>query len=323
MKVLITGGQGFMGSFLVDNLLAKGHAVTVFDRYWDKKKFKEYGWEDKVDFILGDLKDREVVLEAVNLHDVVVNLGGLLGTQEMINNAVPAVDVNIIGALNVFDAIKQFGKRGFQIAVGNYWMNNPYSITKNTAERFALMYNKEHGTDIRVLRGMNVYGPRQKHRPIRKIFPNVVIPALLNKPITIYGSGEQVMDLIYVEDIAEIMARLITYNNIPNDIIYEAGVGGQMTINKAVDMVVQLTNSQSEVKRVDMRPGEEKDSIVEISEEGWQNLEKYLDYTKQDLTSMEEAMTKSIVWYQDHLVEFPWDEGTPKVPTSKPIVAER
>ena len=141
MNILITGGQGFIGCHLVDNLLEKRHKITIFDRHYDEKKFDEYGWKDEVIFHLGDLKDRDSVMDAVSQCDIVVNLGGLLGTQEMFHNTIPAIEVNIIGAINVFDAIKVHEKRGFQIAVGNHWINNPYTITKTTAERFALMYN--------------------------------------------------------------------------------------------------------------------------------------------------------------------------------------
>lgn len=307
MKILITGGQGFIGSHLTDNFLSKGHRVTILDRYHDHEIWEKYNWIDKVDFRLGDIKDRDAVFEAVYQNDITVNLAGLLGTQEMINNPIPSVEVNVLGAINIFDACRSRNKRGFQIAVGNHWMNNPYSITKTTAERFALMYNKEHKTDIRVCRGMNVYGERQKHRPIRKIFPNLVIPALLGKDITIYGSGEQVMDLIYVKDFVEILSRIILYDNIPNDIIYEAGVGGGMTINKAVELVLKATNSTSKVIHVPMRPGEEPNAVVEISKEAWQNLEKHVGYSLKDLTPIEEAIQKSVRWYEEHLREFLWE----------------
>jgi len=306
-KIAVTGGLGFIGAHVIDNLLEKDYEITVFDRHYDEKKFTEYGWKNKVDFRMGDLKDRDGVFELIRHCDAVINLGGILGTQEMISNPLPAVEVNIIGAINVFDAIKQFKVRGFQVAVGNYYMNNPYSISKSTAERFALMYNTEHNTDIRILRMMNVYGERQLHTPIRKIFPNVVIPALLNKDITIYGSGEQVMDLVYVKNIAEIITRVTLYNDIPNDVMYEAGVGGRMTINKAVEMILEITNSKSKVHKIAMRPGETENSIVEISEQGWEDLNKYLNYTKEDLTPMKEAMIQSINWYRKHLDELCWD----------------
>ena len=305
-KILVTGGQGFVGSFLVDNLLSKGHEVTIFDRHYDSAKFKEYNWEGKVIFQLGDLKDRDSVIEAVSLNDIVVNLAGLLGTQEMMNNPIPAIEVNILGAINIFDACRMHKKRGFQVAVGNYWMNNPYSITKSVTERFALMYNKEHKTDIRLCRGMNIYGPRQKHRPIRKIFPNLVIPALLNEDITIYGTGEQVMDLLYVKDFAEILSRIILTDNIPGDVIFEAGAG-EFTINNAVNKVLELTQSKSKVNRIPMRPGEDAMSVVKISDEGWVNLKKYVNYTPADLTPMNIAMKQSIDWYRDNLSRFPWD----------------
>jgi nucleoside-diphosphate-sugar epimerase len=307
MKILVIGGQGFVGSHLVDNLLARGHKIIIMDRLWKTGLWSEYGWEDKnVEFLLGDLKDEDSTREAVNRCDMWVNLGGLLGTSEMIHNPISAVKVNIIGALNVFDAARIYGKRGLQIAVGNYWMNNPYSISKNTAERFAQMYNKEHGTDIRVVRGMNIFGERQTHRPIRKIFPNVVIPALLNRPILIYGTGDQVMDLIYAKDFVEVLARGLLTDDAPNTILYESGVGGGMTINRAVELVLKATGSKSVVNRVAMRPGEDKQAVVEISEQGWRDLETHLGYTPSDLTSMDEAIEKTVRWYRDNLERFEW-----------------
>lgn len=309
MKIVVFGGQGFIGSFLVDNLLEKGHKVMVFDRVHNQKMWEEYGWDEKnVEFMLGDIKDEDAVREAVNLCDRWVNLAGLLGTQEMMENPIPAVEVNIIAALHIFESARVHKKPGLQIAVGNYWMNNPYSLTKNTTERFALMYNKEHGTDIRVCRGMNVFGERQKHRPIRKIFPNLAIPALLDKPITIYGDGEQVMDLIYAADIAEVLARITLADDIPNDIMYESGVGGGMTINMAVDMVLKAANSNSQVNHIPMRPGEEPGAVVEISEQGWKDLEQYVGYTIDDITPVEQAVQQSVDWYRDNLHRFPWDE---------------
>jgi nucleoside-diphosphate-sugar epimerase len=310
MAILITGGCGFLGSHLVDHLVAEGASVLVFDRVYKRELWDEYGWSQNpsVSFMLGDLKDRDSVFEAVNQSDMWVNLAGLLGTAEMINNPIPAVEVNVLGALNVFDAARLYKKRGVQIDVGNYWMNNPYSITKSVAARFAQMYNKEHDTDIRVVRGMNVFGERQKHRPIRKLFPNLVIPALLNRPITLYGSGEQVMDLIYVRDISEILSRALLLDGAPKDVSYEAGIGDNQTINQTAKLVLELTGSESKLVHKPMRGGEDKISVVQITDKGWNDLDTHLKFTKDDLTPLSQAVKRSIDWYRENLNRFPWDE---------------
>ena len=310
MAILITGGCGFLGSHLVDQMVAEGCSVLVFDRVYKKELWDEYGWSQNpmVSFMLGDIKDRDSVFEAVHQSDMWVNLAGLLGTAEMINNPIPAVEVNVLGALNVFDAARLYKKRGVQIDVGNYWMNNPYSITKSIASRFASMYNKEHDTDIRIVRGMNVFGERQKHRPIRKLFPNLVIPALLNKPITLYGTGDQIMDLIYVKDIADILSRALLLDDVPNDVNYEAGIGDNQTINQTAELVLELTGSDSELIHKPMRSGEDKMSVVQITDQGWEDLKTHLGFTKQDLTPFSQAVQNSIQWYRDNLSRFPWDE---------------
>ena len=310
MAILITGGCGFLGSHLVDQMVAEGCSVLVFDRVYKKELWDEYGWSQNpmVSFMLGDIKDRDSVFEAVQQSDMWVNLAGLLGTAEMINNPIPAVEVNVLGALNVFDAARLYKKRGVQIDVGNYWMSNPYSITKSIASRFASMYNKEHDTDIRIVRGMNVFGERQKHRPIRKLFPNLVIPALLNKPITLYGTGDQIMDLIYVKDIADILSRALLLDDVPNDVSYEAGIGDNQTINQTAKLVLELTGSSSELVHKPMRSGEDKMSVVQITDQGWEDLKAHLGFTKQDLTPFSQAVQNSIQWYRDNLSRFPWDE---------------
>ena len=116
------------------------------------------------------------------------------------------------------------------------------------------------------------------------------------------------MDLIYAKDIAEMIVRVAINDDVPNDIIFEGGVGGSMTINMAVDAVLKATNSTSIVNRVEMRPGEAKMSVVEISEQGWKDLEEHIGYTKEELTPIDEAVAATVGWYKKHLEEFPWDE---------------
>ncbi len=297
-KVLVTGGSGFIGGHVVDKLIEQGHQVSIFDRFNTKAH------RDDVAYFLGDVKDRDAVFEAVYKHDAVINLAGLLGTAETINTPAPSVEVNILGALNIFDACRLHGRRGVQIAVGNWFMNNSYAITKYTAERFAFMYNKEHGTKIAVVRGLNAYGERQKHRPVRKIVPNLVVPALLNKPITIYGDGTQIMDMIYVGDMADILIRAALDDHGNYSAVMEAGMGDDITINQLAEMAVRLAGSSSEIRHVQMRAGETERSIVK----GDPSTLAPLNYTKDQMTTLENGMQKTIDWYRAHLDAFPWDE---------------
>jgi UDP-glucose 4-epimerase len=172
MKTVLVIGLGFIGHHVVNQLLKEGFSVTVLERNPSKDFFsKDY------EIILGDVRDRNLISDVIRKFDGVINLAGILGTSETINNPFPSVDTNIIGALNVFEAIKSEQKdtKLVHITVGNHFMNNTYAITKSASERFALMYNREHGTKISVVRALNAYGPYQKHEPVRKMIPNFIL----------------------------------------------------------------------------------------------------------------------------------------------------
>lgn len=285
-KILVTGGNGFLGKAVVHKLLDRGHTPIVFDRKVPAD-------------IFGDIKDTEAVNEAVYNSDAVIHLAGLLGTAELTNNPRLAVEVNILGTLNVFEAIRAHHKRAVYITLGNYFMNNTYSITKSTSERFALMFNKEHGTDIRIVRGMNVYGPGQKAAPVKKFFPNAAISILQDEPVTIYGDGEQIMDLVYLDDIAEILVRALLVDNAPNNVIYEAGNGQATTLNHIVNMMIGLAGSKSEIRYVPMRPGEPKGAVVMATEDGLSYTKDYLGFT--NFTPLEQGLKSGLAWYREHV----------------------
>ena len=306
--ILVTGGNGFIGSHVIDNLISKGFNVAVFDRHKTEER-------KDVEYFYGDIRDWESISEAISKSDGVIHLAGVLGTQETVKNPLPAVQTNIIGSLNVFEACSLHNKKGVYIAVGNHWMNNPYSITKTTAERFALMFNKERGTKIAVVRGFNAYGPRQQAEPVRKIIPNFIIPALKNEDILIYGSGEQRMDMIYVEDLAEILVRaLITEHNC-YDKIFEAGTGIAPTVNEIAKNIISLCGSKSEIKHAEMRPGEEKESIVRadvrtlcpLSFASGISLSKLVCLLMEEgvyefvFTSLDYGLSKTIEWYKKNV----------------------
>lgn len=265
MKVLVTGGNGFIGSHVVTALLEQGHEPVVFDRHVRKAP-------PGCELILGDVRDATAVTEAVAHVEAVIHLAAVLGTQETIHNPRPAAETNVLGALNVFEAVAEYELPAAYAAVGNYWMENTYSISKTCAERFARMFNKERGTQIAVVRALNAYGPGQSvaapfgPSKVRKIAPAFICRALAGQPIEVYGDGTQVMDMIHVGDVAEVFVRALETGPHPEGIPYEAGTGRPTTVLEIAQAVAQdveaKVSGQVTIEHLPMRPGEPEHSIV-------------------------------------------------------------
>ena len=290
--LLVTGGSGFIGSHVVDEGLKRGYKVVSFDRHENP--------DSPAEQFLGDITDYHAIREAVNHSDYAINLAGILGTQETINDPIPSVQVNTIGALNFFRACMptKFHKvKAVQIGVGNYWMNNSYSISKSAAVRFAQMYNKENDTQIAVVRALNAYGARQLWEPVRKIIPTFITRAMKNEDIEIYGDGEQIMDMIYVKDLAKILvdAAVEDHGCYTNGHIFEAGTGANTTVNQIAQAVIDEVGSKSKIKHVPMRPGETPGAVVKGDPKTLERLNKY------DLTPFEEGIKDTVKWYKENV----------------------
>lgn len=288
MKVLVTGASGFIAGHVIEELHSRGiETIGLVRHIGSVANTPIEAWPDVT--YVGDVKDKEVVEKAVNSSDGVINLAGILGTQETINNPYPSVEVNILGALNVLEACRLWKVPLVQIAVGNHWMNNSYSITKTTAERFVQMYVKEHGVKANTVRALNAFGERQKAKPVRKIMASFITRALAGEPIQIYGDGMQKMDMIYVKDVAKILVDTLltptTYGN-----LYEAGTGIGYTVKEIAEKIIELSGSNSEIEYLPMRAGEPPHSEVIA-----QNPVDFM------YTSLEEGLSKTIAWYESQV----------------------
>jgi UDP-glucose 4-epimerase len=284
-KVLVTGGAGFIGSFLVEALMKRGHEVTVFDM--DEPKFTP-----GVNFIKGDITDREAVDKAVEGKDVVFHYAGMLGTHETVERAHAAARINILGALNVYDAALKHGKiKVFDVTKPNYW-RNPYTITKIAAEEFGLMYRGEFGLPVVFLRYFNIFGPRQKTDIYQKAVPTFILEALKNEPIVIYGDGSQGTDHLFVEDAIEATMKVFESGLIPEKAV-EIGSGVEVNVNDIAKRIIKLTGSKSEIKYIPMRRGET----------GHTRIQADISYLSEELSfvpkhSLEEGLLKTIEYYK-------------------------
>lgn len=261
MKVGITGGAGFIGSWVADELIARGHLPVIFDTRGRRHR-------DDVEVMLGDIRDEVSITELAAHVDGVVHLAAVLGTQETIKNPRPAVMTNALGGLNVLEACLQYDLPLVNICVGNWWMNNSYSITKHTFERLLAMFIKEHGMRAANVRCVNAYGPRQGAAPpfaagkVRKIMPSFVCRALSGMPIEVYGDGLQVSDCVYVGDVANTLVTALE-NVAAGGVVeqtIEVGPVESATVNDVATLVADLcgaiTGSAVPVKHLPMRPGE-------------------------------------------------------------------
>jgi nucleoside-diphosphate-sugar epimerase len=299
MKVLVTGAQGFIGGYVQEELLKRGHTPIAFDRY--DKGFRPAGSE----FFLGDIVDDVAVAEAFAHSDGFIHLAGVLGTQETIKNPNPAAFVNIQGGLNVFKSAAQYDVPGVNIAVGNHWMNNTYSITKSTMERFAAMFNKESGTRINIVRPTNCFGPRQVSFPpygpskVKKITPAFVNAAIRNLPIGIYGDGTQVSDMIYVEDVARTLVTAMEHarDGKVYPTAFEVGYGKPITVNEVAEKVIEIAGSTSVLEHSPMRPGEEEHGVVLANPDTLAPL----GITPESFVSLEEGLARTIEYYRNLL----------------------
>lgn len=304
MKIGITGGGGFIGTYVAEEALARGHEAVIFDRH-DKG---EAAYPVDSELFLGDVRDATAMTELAAHVDGIIHLAACLGTQETIANPRPAAETNIQGGLNFLEACAQYDIPGVYIGVGNHWMYNTYSITKTTIERFVTMFNRERSTAINVVRLVNAYGPRQSVAPpfgpakVRKITPAFVCRALTGQDIEIYGDGEQISDMVHVRDGATALVRALEYAADGKVLEKPVEVGptrsktvnevAQEVINSALDLGFSAVN----VKHLPMRPGEIAGDKVTADTETL----KLIGLDPANLIELRHGIAETVQWYHEN-----------------------
>ncbi len=249
MNVLVTDSSGFIGSVLVKALLQRGHHVSAFDRVPTMHALP-------VNTLLGDIRSCDDVQAAVQGQDMVYHLAGVLGSHELIGNVRHSLDVNVGGTLNVLESCRIHRAKMLLVSKPNVWLNT-YSITRETAEQFSKMYMVEYGVITTIVKWFDAYGPGQKVGPghIQKVVPTFIVNALENRPLSVFGDGKQTADFIYVDDLVE---ATIAVAETPAAVgrTVEIGTGIETSMLQLCKMILDMTESSSEIEFQPMRPGE-------------------------------------------------------------------
>ena len=261
MKVLVTGGAGFLGSHLVDRLMMNGDSLICLDNFYTGNKENVSQWIGHPKFEL----IRHDITEPIRLEvDQIYHLACPASPVHYQHNPIKTIKTSVLGTMNMLGLAKRVNARFFLASTSEvygdpdihpqpeeYWGNvNPIGIRscydegKRIAETLACDYYRQHKVDIRIVRIFNTYGPRMLENDGR-VVSNFIAQALKGKPLTIYGDGSQTRSFCYVSDLIEGFIRLM--NN--DSYIHPVNIGnpGEYSMSQLATMVRDLINPELEV----------------------------------------------------------------------------
>lgn len=271
MRILVTGGAGFIGSHVVDLLLKQGHEVcVVFDK---TKPGKIKHVEKKVSFVHGDIRNLEDCMIAVKDVEAVIHLAALINVDHSIDEPTAFYETNVQGTQNLLEAVRlePSVKKLVYMSTCEVYGNvptgkvneealciprSPYASSKYAAERYCLCYHYTYGDpEIAILRGFNVFGPRQSYGVRGAVIAIFITNTLNQKPFYINGDGSQSRDYIYVKDIARGIVKAALTSGLDGEIINLA-CGQPRTIREIAYNILMLTESDLKPIYRKSRPGE-------------------------------------------------------------------
>ena len=260
-RVLVTGGAGFLGSFLCEQLIQQGHDVLALDNLFtgNKRNIAHLLDNRNFEFIRHDVVE-PILLEV----DWIFNLACPASPVHYQYNPVKTSKTSILGAINMLGLAKRVKARILQASTSeiygdpevhpqteDYWGSvNPigprscYDVGKRVAETLMSDYRRQNGVDTRIIRIFNTYGPRM-HPEDGRVVSNFIVAALRSEPLVLYGDGQQTRSFCYVSDLIEGILRMMQQENCPGPI--NLGNPGEFTIRELAEQVVELTNSRSQI----------------------------------------------------------------------------
>lgn len=258
MRVIVTGGSGFIGQYVQSALTTRGHDPWVLDGPYDVMDIGEW-----------------------SKAEAVIHLAGVLGTAELFDDFDRAIDVNIKGTHRVLEYCRKQDARFVGVTMPSVWAN-VYQATKLCSRTLATAWHESFGVPVSHVRAYNAFGAGQKYGPghPQKIIPTFSTLAYRNKPILIWGDGDQTVDLIHARDVADVLVQALDFGD---DELFDAGSGVDMTVNQVAEMVIKTAKSTSAIVHGPMRAGERPHTKLRAEGEGWSKLDRTPRLLEEDL----------------------------------------
>jgi len=278
LRVVVTGGAGFIGSHLVERLVAR-HEVVVLDQLAASEATNLRRVKDRITYVRGDVRRPEDVEAAVKGAEVVFHLAALVSPAESVKDPVRFNEVNTHGTLAVLRAAKASGVRRvvFASSCAVYGANppplaedmaldllSPYAVTKAAGELWCRLYH-DLGAEAVALRLFNVYGPRQPAEgAYAAVIPKFLQMALAAKAPEIYGDGEQTRDFVFVADVAEAFERAATAEGVSGEAV-NVGSGEPISIRRLLAVVCDILGTSVAAEPAPPRPGDIVHSYADVA----------------------------------------------------------
>lgn len=279
-KVLVTGGCGFIGSHIVDELLYRGYSVSVLDNLSTGQEDNIAGLLSKISFHHGDISDLDFVTKVVRDYDAIIHEAALVSVTRSVENPQLTNSVNVDGTVNLLKAAADSGVRKFVYASSSSVYGetptlpkeesmstlpvSPYGVSKLAAENYCRTFANVYGLNSVSLRYFNVYGPKQKYGPYSGVIPTFIKQVLDGKAPVIFGDGGQTRDFTFVADV--VRANILSLEkDVQPGSVYNIACGKTITINRLAELIIEILGKKITPVHAQKRMGDIRASYADIS----------------------------------------------------------
>jgi nucleoside-diphosphate-sugar epimerase len=307
MRYLVTGGAGFIGSNIVDELVRRGHQVTVLDDLSAGKESNLADVRGKIDLRIGSITDLATVQSACHGADYVIHLAARTSVPRSVQNPVETNHVNIDGTLNVLVAARDAKVRRFVYAASSSAYGetptlpkteamqpnpiSPYGITKYVGELYAGVFGRVYGLENVCVRYFNVFGPRQDpSSQYSGVLSRFMLAVIEGQPPVVYGDGEQSRDFTFIENIVDETLRACEAKG-ASGMVFNGGTGARITLNQVLKLLENITRQKIQAKYDPPRAGDIRDSQADVS-----LARRVLGYEPR--VHFEEGLQRTWEWYK-------------------------